>query len=320
MYRPEIRVLDCTIRDGGLINKHQFEFDLVRRLYQVLAAAGVDYMEVGYKNSDKQFERAEFGPWKFCDDDLLWRVREGVENAPKMSVLVDIGRADLDAIKDAKDSPYQMVRVACYAKDIDKCIALVNRFSDQGYETSINIMASSRDRGPELDEALDQSERESKAQVVYLVDSFGHYYQEDIDNMVQRYRKWIKTKELGFHGHNNMQLAFGNTIQAIINNVNYLDCTVYGIGRGAGNCTTELLLGFLKNPKFDIRPVLDIIASDFIPMREKGDMEWGYVIPQMIAGIFNAHPEGAISMRKQKGHERHDYRGFWEKMVGAGLD
>lgn len=318
MYRPQIKVLDCTIRDGGLLNKHQFSFDFVRKVYQVLAAAGVDYMEVGYKNSKKLFSESEFGAWKFCDDDLLWRLKDGIETGPKMSVMVDIGRADMDAIKKATDSPFQMVRVACYAKDIDKCIALVNHFDDMGYETTINIMASSRDRGPELDEALDQAERESKAQVVYLVDTFGFYYQEHIDELVKRYRKWVKTKELGFHGHNNQQLAFSNTIQCIMRGVNYLDSTIYGIGRGAGNCTTELLLGFLKNPKYDIRPVLDIIASDFIPMREKGDLEWGYVIPQMIAGVFNAHPEDAIQMRK--GPQKDDYRGFWERMVGAGLD
>ncbi|HSQ40820.1 MAG TPA: aldolase catalytic domain-containing protein [Fibrobacteraceae bacterium] len=310
MYRSQIKVLDCTVRDGGLLNKHQFPFELVRKVYQVLAAAGVDYMEAGYKNSRALFSDKEFGPWKFCDDDLLWRIKEGVENGPKMSVMVDIGRADMNAIKSAAESPYQMVRVACYAKDIDKCIALVNHFHDLGYETTINVMASSRDRGPELDEALDQAERESRADVVYMVDTFGYYYQEQIDALVKRYRRWIKTKELGFHGHNNQQLAFSNTIQAIINNVNYLDCTINGIGRGAGNCTTELLLGFLKNPKFDVRPILDIIASEFEPMREKG-MEWGYIIPQMISGVFNAHPEEAIKMRKTA--ERTNYRGFWDR-------
>jgi len=318
MFRESIKVLDCTVRDGGLLNKHQFSFDLVRNVYQTLAFAGVDYMEIGYKNSKELFSEKEFGPWKFCDDEVLWRIRDGIENGPKMSVMVDIGRADMKAIKPANESPFQMVRTACYAKDIDKAIALANHFHDFGYETAINIMASSRDSGPELDEALDQAERESRIDVIYAVDTFGYYYQEQIDALVQRYRKWIKTKEIGFHGHNNQQLAFSNTIQAVINNVNYLDCTIYGIGRGAGNCTTELLLGFLKNPKYDIRPVLDIIASDFIPMREKGDLEWGYVIPQMIAGIFNAHPEDAIKMRKTP--ERNNYRDFWERTVNAGLD
>lgn len=315
MFRPQIKVLDCTVRDGGLLNKHQFSFELVRKVYITLAQSGVDYMEVGYKNSAKLFSRDGFGAWKFCDDDLLFRLKDGIEGGPKISVMADLGRVEMSGIKPRSESPYDMVRVATYAKDIDKCIALVNTFHDFGYETTINIMASSRDSGPELDEALDQAERESRADVVYLVDTFGYYYQEQMDALIARYRKWIKTKELGIHAHNNQQLAFSNTIQCIMRGVNFLDSTIYGIGRGAGNCTTELLLGFLKNPKYDIRPVLDVIASDFQPMREKGDMEWGYVIPQMIAGIFNAHPEDAIQMRK--GPERDKYREFWEKQVNA---
>jgi 4-hydroxy 2-oxovalerate aldolase len=314
MFRESIKVLDCSIRDGGLLNKHKFSFDFVQKVYKALAVAGVDYMEAGYKNSVQIFSREEFGEWKFCDDDLLWKMKDGVEKGPKISVMADIGRADMSKIKPKSESPYDMVRVACYARDMDKCIAMVNEFHNLGYETTINIMAASRDNGPELDEALDQAERESKAEVIYIVDSFGYFYQENIDKLAKRYKRWIKTKELGFHGHNNQQLAFSNTIQAIINHVNYLDCTIYGIGRGAGNCPTELLLSFLKNPKFDVRPVLDIIASDFIPMQSEQKLEWGYIIPQMITGFFNSHPEAAIEMRK--GKDRENYRDFWMKVSG----
>lgn len=314
MFRESIKVLDCSVRDGGLLNKHKFSFEFVKKVYQALATAGVDYMEAGYKNSDKIFSREEFGPWKFCDDDLLWKLKDGVENGPKISVMADIGRADLSLIKPKKESPFDMVRVACYARDIDKCIAMANEFHDLGYETTINIMAVSRDSGDELDEALDQAEKESKVDVIYLVDSFGYFYQENIDKLAKRYRKWIKTKKLGIHTHNNQQLAFSNTIQAIINKIDYLDCTIYGIGRGAGNCPTELLLGFLKNPKFDIRPILDIIASDFIPLQREQGLEWGYIIPQMITGIFNSHPEAAIEIRK--GKDKDKYRDFWMQISG----
>ncbi len=314
MFRESIKVLDCSIRDGGLLNKHKFSFEFVRKVYKTLAAAGVDYMEAGYKNSDKLFSRDEYGAWKFCDDDLLFKMKDGVENGPKISIMADIGRADMSQIKPKSESPYDMVRVACYARDIDKCISMVNEFSELGYETTINIMAASRDNGLELDEALDQAEKESKADVIYIVDSFGNFYQENIDHLVSRYKQWIKTKKLGFHGHNNQQLAFSNTIQAIINNVDYLDCTIYGIGRGAGNCTTELLLGFLKNPKYNILPILDIIASDFIPMQKEQNLEWGYIIPQMITGVFNSHPESAIKMRQ--GEDRENYRDFWLQVSG----
>ncbi len=316
MYREQIKVLDCTIRDGGLVNKHNFSVDFVRRAYQSVSAAGIDYFEIGYKNSKTLFPDPAFGPWKFCSDDDIRAVTQGVENGAKISVMADVGRVDMASVKPANESPFHMVRVASYVQGVDKAIAMANRFHDLGYETCINLMALSRDRGPELDEAMDQCEKEAHAQVIYLVDSFGSFYQEDIERLVHRARKWIKTKELGFHGHNNQQLAFSNTIEAIIHDVNYLDATIFGMGRAAGNCPMELLLGFLKNPKFDIRPILDIISSDFIELQKKH--EWGYIIPHMIMGQLNLHPQEAIDVRKTDARE--EYSTFYERMVSSGMD
>ncbi|HOX50137.1 MAG TPA: aldolase catalytic domain-containing protein [Fibrobacteria bacterium] len=311
MYREQIKVLDCTIRDGGLVNAHDFSVEFVRRVYQGVSAAGVDYFEIGYKNSPEFFPGAKFGPWKCCKDEDIRKATQGVENGAKISVMVDVGRVDMDAILPASKSPFQMVRVASYVKGIDKAIAMENRFSDLGYETTINIMAISRDAGPELDEAMDQCETQSRAMAVYLVDSFGSLDQEDIERLVHRARRFVKTKELGFHGHNNQQLAFSNTIESIIHGVNFLDATVYGMGRAAGNCTLELLLGFLKNPRYDVRPVLDLIADEFIELR--GRHEWGYIIPHMIAGQLGLHPQDALDLRKTP--ERDDYRAFHDRMT-----
>ena len=94
----------------------------------------------------------------------------------KMAVMADVGRVNMDAVKPASESPYQMFRVASYVKNIDKGISMVNAFHDMGYETTLNIMAVSRDRGPELDEALHQVNEECKADVLYLVDSFGAFF------------------------------------------------------------------------------------------------------------------------------------------------
>jgi len=228
MYRPQIKVLDCTIRDGGLINNHDFDSRFVKEVYKAVSAAGVDYIELGYKNSKELFSPKEYGTWKFCDDEEIQKVIEGVESGTKISVMVDVGRVKLDDVKPKKDSPVDMIRTAAYVKDIDKAIFMVNHFADKGYETTINIMAISRDMGPELTEALHQIEEESKVNVVYIVDSFGALYQEPTEHLVKEFKDILKTREVGFHGHNNQQLAFGNTIEAIIHNANYLDATVYG--------------------------------------------------------------------------------------------
>lgn len=313
MFRPQIKVLDCTIRDGGLINNHDFSFEFVRAVYAALAASGVDYMEVGYKNSKTLFSASEYGPWKFCDDELIKRVIDGIPSKTKISVMCDIGRVDMADIKPKKESPVSMIRVASYVKDIDKAITLVNEFHAKGYETTVNIMAITKALDNELTEALGQLERESKADVVYIVDSFGSLYQETTEFLIKKARSILRTKEVGFHGHNNQQLGFSNTIEAIIHNANYLDATVFGIGRAAGNCPIELLLGFLKNPKFDVRPILDLISKEFIPLREK--IEWGYIIPHAISGMFNDHPKRAIALREST--QKENYRAFYETYMTA---
>ena len=317
MYRKEIKVLDATIRDGGLINNHDFDHRFVREVYKAVSESGADYMEIGYKNSDKLFSPKDYGPWKFSKDKDINKVIEGIESDIKIAVMCDVGRANLDDFKPVEESPVDMVRTATYVKNIDKAIYMANHFHDKGYETTINIMAISRDSGSfELDEGLHQIEEESHVSVVYIVDSFGALYQETTELLVKRFKEILKTKEVGFHGHNHMQLGFGNTIEAIMHNANYLDGTVYGIGRAAGNCPLELLMGFLKNPKFDIRPILDLISNEFIPLRKK--IEWGYIIPYAISGMMNEHPRAAMALRNSEDKEK--YREFYDKLSAAYID
>ena len=316
MFREKIKVLDCTIRDGGLINNHNFDHKFVRKVYKALSEAGVDYMEVGYKNSKKLFPEKNFGVWKFCEDDDIKKVIDGIESQTKISVMVDVGRVDIDDVKSHNESPVDMIRVASYVKDIDKAIYLVNHFTEKGYETTVNIMAISRALDNELNEALQQLEEESKAKVIYIVDSFGALYQESTEFLIKKAKNILKTKEVGMHAHNNQQLAFANTIEAIIHNANYVDGTIYGLGRAAGNCPLELLIGFLKNPKFDIRPILDLISKEFIPLREK--MEWGYIIPYAITGMLDEHPKAAMELRDSS--KKENYREFYDNLAGRDLD
>lgn len=316
MFREKIKVLDCTIRDGGLVNNHDFDERFVREVYKAISASGVDYMEMGYKNSKKLFSEKEFGKWKFCDDEDIKKATDGIESKTKISVMVDVGRVDIDDVKPKSQSPVDMIRVATYVKDIDKAIFLVNHFAEKGYETTVNIMAITKALDNELTEALHQLENECKAQVIYIVDSFGSLYQETTELLVKKFKGILKTKEVGMHAHNNQQLGFSNTIEAIIHNANYLDATIYGLGRAAGNCPLELLIGFLKNPKFDIRPILDVISKEFIPLRNK--IEWGYIIPHAITGMFNEHPRTAMAMRKTD--KKDDYRAFYDTFTGPALD
>ncbi|MDD5096983.1 MAG: aldolase catalytic domain-containing protein [Candidatus Omnitrophica bacterium] len=312
MFREKIKVLDCTIRDGGLMNNHDFDLRFVREVYKALSEAGIDYMEIGYKNSKRLFNPKEFGKWKFCDDEDIKKVIDGIKSHTKISVMVDVDRVDVDQVLPKKDSPVDMIRVATYVKDVDKAIYLANHFADKGYETAVNIMAISRALDNELNECLQQLEKECKAKIINIVDSFGSLYQETTEFLVKKAKSILKTKEIGMHAHNNQQLAFANTIEAIIHDANYVDGSIFGLGRAAGNCPTELLLGFLKNPKYDIRPILDVISKEFIPLQKK--IEWGYFIPYAITGILDEHPRTAIALRESD--KKENYREYYESLVG----
>ena len=311
MYRKEIKVLDCTIRDGGLMNNHLFTDDFLSAVFRAVNSSGVDYIELGYKADESQFSRSEFGSMKFCSEKDIEKVINGEEVKSKISVMVDIGRVDPSTIPQKSGSLIDMMRVASYVKDIDKAIDLANQIKTKGYEATINLMAVSHARERELDEALMQVEKESNIDALYLVDSFGALYSEQISHLAQKYKSLMPTKEIGIHAHNNQQLAFANTIEAIIQNINYLDGTIFGIGRAAGNCPLELLLGFLKNPKYDLRPILEILESHFVKLKE--EIEWGYTIPYMITGILDLHPRAGMKLRKSESKD--DYLGFFDSLA-----
>jgi len=309
MYREQIKVFDCTVRDGGLINNHYFTDEFVRAVYQALSKAGIDYMEMGYRSSRELFPPAEYGDWKYCDDEKISRITEGIESNIKISIMVDTYRVKEQQFKPADESPIDMIRGATYVKYIDSAIELIRKCHDLGYETTCNIMAISREIEPDIIEALEQLAK-TPVDVVYVVDSFGALYCEQIEYLIKLYQQHLPGKTIGIHCHNNQQLAYGNTIEGIIHGANYVDGSLYGIGRGPGNCCLELLVGFLKNPKFDIRPILKVIQDYMIPMRDQ--LEWGYIIPYMVTGILNEHPRSAIALRKTS--QKDKYAEFYEQM------
>ncbi len=298
MYREEIQVLDCTVRDGGLINQYQFTDSFVQSCYRAACEAGVDWWEIGKKlEVSDQYSKAEWGCWNFCENDDIQRVvdsHDGEQRA-KIAVMYDVGRVDVSKLGPRDQSPIDMVRTACYVADVDKGIDLVRRTKDLGYATTLNIMAPSAAIESDLIEGLGQVNDVEEIDFLYLVDSFGSLYSEQITAYVKLYRKHAPSKQLGFHGHNNQQLAFANTQQSIIDGVNLLDATVNGIGRGAGNCNLELLLQFLKNPKFDVRPIYRCIQEEFLKLRQ--EIEWGYNDIYGIGGCLNQHPRAAMKQR-----------------------
>lgn len=319
-YRPELKVLDCTIRDGGLVNDSNFTDEEVKAVYEACIEAGIDYMEIGYMNTEEAFPRTQYGAWRHCREKDLRRVvgnHDPEKTGLKLAVMLDAGgKCDWQhCLLPKKDSVVSLVRVACYANQISEAAEMLDHAHKLGYETSLNIMAISTVKEMEIDAVL-QIAKKTPAQVVVVVDSNGALYREQVDHLVKKYMKALDGtgKEVGVHAHNNLQLAFANTIEAIILGCNRVDSTMLGLGRGAGNCHTEILLGFLRNPKFKLRPVLKCIQDHILPMKQK--LDWGPSIPYNITGALNAHPRYAMAFRD--GPTPDDYVAFYDQMVTEG--
>jgi len=319
-YRPELKVLDCTIRDGGLVNDSNFSDAEVKAVYEACVESGIDYMEIGYMNTEEAFPRTQYGPWRHCHEEDLRRVvgdHDPEKTGLKLAVMIDAGgKSDWqNALLPKSQSVISLARVACYANQISEAVEMLHHAHELGYETSLNIMAISTVKDVEIDEVLDIA-RTTPAQVVVVVDSNGALYREQVDHLVRKYQKALEGtgKEVGMHAHNNLQLAFANTIEAIILGCNRVDATMLGLGRGAGNCHTEILLSFLRNPKFKLRPVLKCIQDHILPMKQK--LDWGPSIPYNITGYLNAHPRSAMAFRD--GPTPDDYVAFYDQMVLEG--
>jgi len=313
-YRPEIKVLDCTIRDGGLMNSHKFDDQVVKAVYRACVDAGIDYMELGYKASQKIIVPGEHGDWKYCREEDMRRIVDDNPTPLKLAVMADAERTDYHTdILPKNQSVVDMVRIATYISQIPSAIEMVKDAQDKGYETTINLMAVSTVPEYELNEGLELLTR-SEVKSIYVVDSFGVLYSEQVQHLVRKYLTYCKAagKEVGMHAHNNLQLAFANTIDAIVLGANMLDATMAGLGRGAGNCPMELLIGFLHNPKYNLLPVLRCVQDTVEPLRAK--LLWGFDLPYMLTGFLNQHPRSAIEFKESatRGDIVDFYNQIWE--------
>lgn len=312
-YRPDVRVVDATLRDGGLVNDFYFTDEFVKALYFANIRAGVDYMEFGYKASREMFDESKFGKWKFCKDEDIRAIVGDNDSDLKIAVMADVGRCDYKKdIIEKKDSPIDLIRVATYLNAIPSAVDMIEDAANKGYEVSCNIMAISNTQESDLEVALDILGR-TPVDVFYIVDSYGALYPEQIARIVDIYQNVAAKygKKIGIHAHNNQQLAFANTIEAVGDGVDWLDGTYAGMGRGAGNCAMELLLGFLRNPKYNVYPVFQFVDKYMTKLKEEG-VVWGYDLQYLMTGLLNQHPRTAIQFTKEG---RKDYFEFYKEVV-----
>jgi 4-hydroxy 2-oxovalerate aldolase len=281
------RIIDCTFRDGGHLNKWHFDDGLVRSAYFAAQKGRVDYFEIGYKNDHSKIG---LGPYGYCDEGYINSLFKCSEDC-KLLFMLDAGKYTGYEIPDRKagKTPFSGVRVAAYPYEAEIAIGLVEKLHGKGYEVFLNLMASAEWSAKDL-KVLKKWKHKKMLEAVYFADSFGAYGPAEISAFIKKLKK-LGFKRIGFHAHNNLQMAFANTMHAIKEGASFVDASIYGMGRGSGNLPIETLLSYLNKQghrEYNVVPYLDAIERFFIPLFNK--YRWGYSLKSLLGGISNIHP------------------------------
>jgi 4-hydroxy 2-oxovalerate aldolase len=283
----KIKIVDCTFRDGGHLNKWHFDMACVKAAFYAAQSNSIDFFEVGYRNPATIKDLGDLG---YCTDEFLNQVLYRSPNT-KIAVMIDAGKATSDLFKPCRPdiTLIKAVRIAAYPFELQKAFALVEDIHAKGYEVFLNLMASSELTQKEFI-LLEKWENKKILSGVYFADSFGSFIPSDIPNYVNRLKS-LGFDKIGFHSHNNLQLAFANTLKAIEVGCACVDASVFGMGRGSGNLPIEILVGYLEkngDNQYNTVPYLDLIERFFTNIFKL--KPWGYSLGSLMGGLSNVHP------------------------------
>ena len=289
-------ILDCTIRDGGYNNNWYFDKKLVREVYRALSKSGIDYIEIGFRGTEKYFEKNKYGIWRFSTEENIREATSNISGA-KIALMADYGKIEVDDFCDSKESIIKLVRVAAHKDNIKGAVSLLEKIKKKGYKVALNAMGYT---------SYSENERKDFADIlkgtgfdyIYVADTYGSIFPDQIKSLFEPLLN-IPNIKAGFHSHNSLQMAFANTLEAIRCGVNIVDSTIYGMGRAAGNLPTEIIISFLqrqseKGDRYNAIPILNVIDRYFISMQKENP--WGYQLPYMLSGIFQCHPNYASAL------------------------
>lgn len=281
------KILDCTIRDGGHLNGWNYTDECVRASYFAAVKSGVDYFEVGYRFENPN---PSWGKFAKCLDKELFNLFDA-DNACKLTVMIDAGKSNVNEFCNCKPdlTPIKAVRVATYPYELDLALLQCEQLKEKGYEVFLNLMVISEFKQEHFD-ILTKWEHKTILETISFADSFGSFLPDDITHYFGKLKE-IGFNKIGFHSHNNLQLAFANSLKALENGAHLVDASIYGMGRGSGNLPIEIFTGYLQKKgdnKYNPVAYIDVVDRYYMHLMEK--TPWGYRLQSLIGGLKNIHP------------------------------
>jgi len=285
----KVKILDCTLRDGGYVNDWQFGDDNAKNICRLIGLTGIDYFEVGFiKLCDYVKDKIQFSEMSQITN--LFRPTK-----QKLSLIVEVGYGyPVSAFPSRSEKTVDLVRVIMWKRMLKEGLEYCRQLKQKGYEVSVQ---ATRTEQYSLEEFADVCKMfsEINPDALYIVDTFGLLTKEKLMEYATIADKNLATGiRLGYHAHNNMQQAFSNAVAFMEHQWQHdlmLDASVYGMGRGAGNLCLELLLQYLnemKGEKHDVAPLYEIMDKYLMPFYEKSP--WGYSMPYQLSAINGRNP------------------------------
>jgi 4-hydroxy 2-oxovalerate aldolase len=310
-----VKLLDCTLRDGGYYTNWNYSGRTIREYFKHLSKLPVDYAEIGYRSlrSDEYLGELFYTPLYVLQTahELMPHIRKAIMLDEK-----DTAPRDLDVLLDPIRDWVQLIRIAVSPERLTQGMLLARMARDKGFEVAVNLMHASHWRN---DAGLpDRIKREAEGiDYLYIVDSYGALHPSDVQYLVQALKPELAVP-LGFHGHNNLELALSNSLMAIECGCDIIDTTVTGMGRGAGNLKTELALIVLKEKyKFNLDfDSLSSLTGLFEPLQKK--YAWGTNIAYMLSGAYSIPQKEVMAQMNKHRHFIGNIIGEWKSYVSNG--
>lgn len=289
-----VHVLDCTLRDGGYCNQWKFGSDNIKKIITGLVDAGIDIIECGFLTEKVRYNT---DVTKFTDTDKITPFLPEEKAGRIFVAMMNYGEYDVSALPECKDVLLDGIRVAFHKKELHAALEDCRKIKEKGYKVFVQAMVSLSYSDEEF-LSLIREVNEIEPYAFYIVDSFGMMKKKNLIRLFYMVEHNLKESIwIGFHSHNNMQLAYSNA-QALVdiqtNRKLIIDSSVYGMGRGAGNLNTELFVEYLNENaggKYRLNPLLNIIDEILNDFYQRS--YWGYSLPNYLSAAHNAHPSYA---------------------------
>lgn len=286
-------ILDCTLRDGGYITDWDFGEDTICNIIKGLSLANLDYVECGYLNPLETRK----GKAVFQNIEMIGKYFPDVDKKPFMLAMADCAQILPDQVTPYTGKSIEGLRVVFYKHQIREALELCRSVKEQGYKLFVQPMVTVDYSYEEYGNLIEKI-RDLQPYAVSIVDSFGYMDKKDFRAYFQLLDERLEEEAvIGFHSHNNMQLAF-ITAQDVLDYKTkrriVIDASLLGMGRGAGNLNTELITNYynrLSGIKYDIRKIMEVISSEIMPIA--AEHTWGYSPYLFLTGLYHCHPNFA---------------------------